>query len=231
MSGEADPAADDAADHAADDAAANDAAVDGGTVSAAGATDGSDADDRADTVSTDGRSPTGAGGAGPDGEEPGFETGTSSVGVGLAVLASLAAVLPLVTTPPGLALGLVGFALLGVGVRAERPRLFGFGVAGLAGGVVLGGLAGAAPSAVLAATAGTLLAWDVGDNALVVGEQLGRAAPTARLELVHATASGIVLATGAAGVYAVFSLVGGGRPTLALALLLLGATLLAATLR
>lgn len=186
-----------------------------------GADDGADRPDRP---------ATGAPGR-ADGDGAEFETGPSSIGVALTVAASLAAVVPLAGAPMGLGAGLFGAVLVGAGVRIERSRAFGLGVVALGGGVLLAGLSGAAPWVVVAATAGTLLAWDVGDTALVVGEQLGRAAPTARLELVHATATAIVLAVGAGVAYAVFYLMEGGRPTLALALLLLGATLLAATLR
>ena len=59
-------------------------------------------------------------------------------------------------------------------------------------GVLVGGVVGAPVAPTLVGVAGALLAVDLGSTAVTVGDQLGREAPTARLELVHATGSVLV---------------------------------------
>lgn len=161
----------------------------------------------------------------------GFASGPSRVGWGLTAGFGLLAALPVaVTGPPGL---LAGAGLVGLlaGLARESDGLVGLGGAALLGGVLAAGVYGLGPEAALAATAGALLAYDAADNALSVGAQLGPAAPTADLELVHAAAATVLLATGGAVAYAVFRLVGGGQPELALLLLVVGAVALSAALR
>jgi hypothetical protein len=222
-------------DSSADEPADDGSVTDAGSAPDAGPTVDSESDtERGDAVGDDPdhRSRVAGPGLRTDADdEAAFETGSSSVGVALTVGASLVTVLPLAVAPVGAVFGAAGLVVLGLAVRFDEDRALGLGVFGLLGGVLLGGATGASPLAVLVATAGALLAWDVADRALVVGEQLGRAAPTARLELVRATASASLLALGAGVTYAVYELAGGGKPMLALALLVLGATLLAAALR
>ncbi|SEP30646.1 hypothetical protein SAMN04487948_14017 [Halogranum amylolyticum] len=59
--------------------------------------------------------------------------------------------------------------------------------------VLLGGLVALGPlSTLLVGAVAALLVWDLGENAVAVGEQLGRNAPTRRLELTHLAASLLV---------------------------------------
>jgi hypothetical protein len=56
--------------------------------------------------------------------------------------------------------------------------------------VLLGGLVALGPlSTLLVGAVAALLVWDLGENAVSIGEQLGRNAPTTRLELTHLAAS------------------------------------------
>lgn len=57
-------------------------------------------------------------------------------------------------------------------------------------------------TALLGATVASVVAWDAGEHAIGVGEQLGRAATTWRLELVHVAASALVGVAAVAVVHA-----------------------------
>ncbi|WP_435098362.1 DUF7519 family protein [Halarchaeum sp. P4] len=156
----------------------------------------------------------------------------SDVGAALAVFAGVVCVA--VATTGGLyavSAALAGTVGLALGVRRGRRRYLGFGTAALALAAVLLGAFGAGPLPALVTAAAALFAWDVGENAVSLGEQLGSRAETRDAELVHAAASAAVLTLSAAVVYAV-ALVGfGGRPVVALVGMLVGALLLVWTLR
>ena len=79
-------------------------------------------------------------------------------------------------------------------------------------GVVLGGVVGAPVAPTLVGVTGALLAVDLGSTAVTVGDQLGRRAPTARLELVHATGSVLVGAGLVAGGLVVHGTAAGSQP-------------------
>lgn len=191
------------------------------------ATDGEDreAGAHAGEEQATGTTPTG-------GEDAGtFEAGPSGLGRGLTVIAGLLASVSLAPVLPAIGVGMVATATLAYALREGSERLLGAGVATLVVALLLGGVLGTPAELLVIAAGATVLAWDVGDNALGVGEQLGRNARTDRLELVHAAASLAVAVVGSAVAYGVFRLAGGGRPVLAVVLLLLGATILVAVLR
>ncbi|GAB3028448.1 DUF7519 family protein [Natronobiforma cellulositropha] len=118
---------------------------------------------------------------------------------------------PAVTAP----FAVVGFAALLVGAylallfapftlrpvsdaSARLPRYaLTLGVATLCGAVALAALEGITPLVVFVAAAVSVLVWDLGENALTLRERLGRV-DTRQVELVHATASGLVGALGIA---------------------------------
>ena len=76
-----------------------------------------------------------------------------------------------------------------------------------------------------------VVAWDVGQHAVGLGEQVGRAGPTVRAELVHAGTS-LGIAGGTAGIaYLLFVAGAGNQPTTALVALLLAAVLIVLALR
>lgn len=131
----------------------------------------------------------------------------------------------------GAAPAVVGLALVGVGVtRGRRSALTG-GVAL----VLLGALAAAATGALalypMLAAALAIVAWDVGENAIGLGEQLGRAARTTHAELTHAVVSSVVGVGTAIGAFYLYRVAQGGRPLPALVLLLIAAVVLTTILR
>lgn len=125
--------------------------------------------------------------------------------------------------------GMVGLFVLSLGLvpltGAGSRGFVKLGTAAVFAGVVVTGVFQSAETSILlAAGAATVVAWDVGENAINVGEHLGRAASTVRVELVHVGASAVVAAAAVAS-----GLVIGGVGTPALSLPAL-ASLLVATL-
>ncbi|WP_435360522.1 DUF7519 family protein [Haloarchaeobius sp. DFWS5] len=153
------------------------------------------------------------------------------VALGAGALAALAAVL---TGSAGVIGAAIGMAALAPGVVLGSRRLVHIGAVGLFGGLVFAGATGTAPAAellMLVGTTGTVLAWDVGQNAIGIGEQLGRGADTSRAELAHvggSTVVGILTAGSAFGVYQVAT---EGQPLTALALMILAVVILTTALR
>lgn len=130
-----------------------------------------------------------------------------------------------------LAAGAVGTVVLAGGLYAASRRLVALAGAAFLLGVLLAGGRGAAPEPLLVAALGAVLAWDLGEFALGVGEQLGREADTARLTLVHAASDLLVGVVGAGAIYGVFLATRGGQPASAVVFLLLGVVVLVAALR
>lgn len=103
--------------------------------------------------------------------------------------------------------GTLGLLVLGIGVTGlrrgwERP-LVSLGASALLGYLLLRGVVGEPPMTVLLVTAvATVVAWDVGEQAINIGEQMGVTAETRSAELLHAGGSAgvgavaIVLAIG-----------------------------------
>lgn len=160
-----------------------------------------------------------------------FVAGPSNVGQGLTLLAALLAAGTLVPVGSAVGVGLVAVVVFAVALRRRSRTALGLGVATLVVALLVGGVSGTPPELLVVSTAAAVLAWDVGDNALAVGEHLGRRARTERLELAHAAGTLAVAVVGSAFAYGVFRLAGGGRPLLAVVLLLFGSTLIVAVLR
>jgi hypothetical protein len=125
----------------------------------------------------------------------------------------------------------LGVLLVVLGLSRASRRLVTLGGVALFVGVLVAGVRGGGPELLLVAALGTVLAWDVGEHAIGIGEQLGRDADSSRAVLVHAATTLLVGAFGAAVCYAAFLVVGGGQPVSALVFLLLGAVALVAALR
>lgn len=124
--------------------------------------------------------------------------------------------------------GLVGIVLVGVGVLGPYPpvsrRLVSAGLVFVLVGVVLSGLVrGADAAGLLAGAALAVVAWDAGEHAIALGEQLGREARTWPVELVHVASTAIVGACAAAGALLVAGLVGPRRVPLGGLLVMLAA--------
>ncbi|WP_227355251.1 DUF7519 family protein [Haladaptatus salinisoli] len=127
--------------------------------------------------------------------------------------------------------GLLGLALVALGVVRGSRRGVTVGSFALLCGVLAGGLVSAPAELLIPGAMATVLAWDFGEQAINVGEQLGREADTQRLELTHAAASTVV-AVSAGGVgYGMYLLGSGGQPMTALVSLLIAALALTSALR
>lgn len=135
--------------------------------------------------------------------EPGF--GPARRSGAAALLAGVAVVLVCTGSPPpvlGVAAG--GMLALAAGVVRGTRGWLAVGAVGLVAGVLLASLAGASSLSVLAGAPLALVAWDLGEHAVGLGEQVGREASTARGEAVHAGSSlgvgvvavGVALAAG-----------------------------------
>ncbi|WP_254546198.1 DUF7519 family protein [Halomarina pelagica] len=155
----------------------------------------------------------------------------SGAAVGVATAAALVAALPLAVTPLSLPLGLSGVLLLASGTATGSERGATVGVGALLAGVVVAGLGGAGAATLLFATGASVVAWDAAAQAIDLGATLGRAADAPRPLAVHVAATAGLVAAAAALGYVTFRLSAGGRPLLALVLLLVGALALAAALR
>lgn len=190
---------------------------------APGGREGSDAG-----VADVGKSADPAEGAAP--ETVRLDSRPSRTGTAVAGLAGLVAVTPQVVGGPAAVVGGLGLVALVAGLRRGVRRLVSLGVLGLILGVLVAGAVGVPAELLLVSAAAGAVAWDVADQAVSLGEQVGRGADTARAELVHAAGSALVATAAVAAAYLVFRVVTGG-PVVALALLLLGAILLASVLR
>lgn len=113
-------------------------------------------------------------------------------------------------------LGVSVLAAALVPVRASGSRtLVKVGVGCVFCSVLLAGFFRSAdPDVLLGATAASVVGWDAGEQAIGLGEQLGRSATTWRLELVHVAATGLVAVAAVGGVYATRA-VGTGTPSFA----------------
>jgi len=131
--------------------------------------------------------------------------------------------------------GLVGMALVGLGVRPLRQRFarrfVSAGLAAMVVGVALVGIFEAAgPLRLLGATAAAIAAWDVAEHGISLGEQLRTDAETRAVELLH---TGTTSAYGAVTVVVALVIYENGAtglPLSALALLLAAAITLMALL-
>lgn len=124
-----------------------------------------------------------------------------------------------------------GLALVALGTTVGSVGAVVAGSFGLFGGVVLAGLSDAGTLSLLLATLGAILAWDLGEQAVTLGRQVGRGAKTGRGELVHAGASLLVGIASVGLVGGVSASVGGGFRIGALVVLLVAGIVLVSALR
>jgi len=142
------------------------------------------------------------------------------------IAAVVAAVIAGVTSAPfalyAIPLGLGGIAVLASGLfmGANRLRVT-MGAAGLFLSVLIAGLFGTGPEILLVSGAATVLAWNFGQNAISLGEQIGASSRTRRNEIIHASAATIVAMVGAGVGYGVYVIGSGGRPVAAVGMLAL----------
>ncbi|ELZ74714.1 hypothetical protein C455_17267 [Haloferax larsenii JCM 13917] len=154
---------------------------------------------------------------------PGTAMALSAAGLSVLVLA--------VTSPAAALLSLLAGIVLAGGLTRGSRRIL-----DAAGGIyvlalLLGGLGDAGSEVLLLAAIASILAWDIAENALSVGDHLGRETDTTRLEVVHAATTLVVLTVGAGMVFAIGTAASGGQPITAVVLLLVGVIALVAGLR
>lgn len=160
------------------------------------------------------------------------ERSPTRLGSLLAVVAALVAVASGgIYSMPALAVGGAGLLGLTIGVVRGSQDTVTVGAATLFAGVVVAGVQGAPVAATLVGTVATVFAWDVAGTAIAIGDQLGRAVDSSRIEVVHASTSALVGVLAATVGYGIYVTATGGQPLVALAFLLLASVLLLATLR
>lgn len=124
------------------------------------------------------------------------------------------------TSTAGLAFGTVGSVAIAFGlIRGTRAAIDGGSLA-LFLGVVASGLAVDGVEAALVGTVATVVAWDLGQGAIDLGDQIGRDSSTARLESVHVVSSLLVGLLSATVGYAIYVVGSGGQPAAVVVLLL-----------
>jgi hypothetical protein len=135
------------------------------------------------------------------------------------------------SAPLSLLIAVGGFVTLLSGLLVGRREPLTLGALGIFAAAVLAGWAGAPLSSTVLAVTAAILAWDLGQFAIGIGEQLGRDAETVRLELVHAAASTAVGIAALVAGSVVFSFAGGSTPTSALFVLVVAVAVVVLGLR
>ncbi|SDK62179.1 DUF7519 family protein [Natronorubrum texcoconense] len=130
----------------------------------------------------------------------------------------------------GASIATVAWLLVGLALVVSDRQILSIATAGLVlGGFVAAG-DGARLIAVLVGVTAAVLAWDIGNNAISIGRQLGPDASTARIEYVHATASLVAGLCIIAITYLSSLLFTGPQPLIVVVYLLLAAGLITVVL-
>lgn len=127
--------------------------------------------------------------------------------------------------------GAFGVAILGVGFVTERPGGITLGCSVVAVSALYGGTTGAPVLATLFGVTAAIVSWDIGTQALVIGDQLGTEAPTTQLELFRAAATSIVGVSVITAGYLVYFVSAAGQSASAVLGLVLAVTVFVALLR
>lgn len=149
----------------------------------------------------------------------------------LAVLAGVGSVV-IGTSPVGtsavvpLAAGVVGLLLLTQGLLQGARSWLAAGALALVGGTAMVAFTVTDPLPALGGGALAFVAWDCGEYAVSLGEQVGRRGATARQELRNAGTSVAVAAVAVGAGWATLAVAPGGVPVVALAVLAVGLVLL-----
>ena len=123
-------------------------------------------------------------------------------------------------------IGVPGFVLVVVGIRTGRRLAITAGATFLLASTLAAGVLDASIPAVVVATIGTVLAWDMGRTAIDMGHQLGTAAVSSRPASLHAVAT-VVAGSLSAGIgYGVYRGTTSGQPAIAVIFLLLSVVVL-----
>ncbi|WP_224447635.1 DUF7519 family protein [Haloprofundus salilacus] len=145
--------------------------------------------------------------------------------------ASVCLVAAALSSTTALTAAAAGVVVLAGGLLVGARRVVTAGGLALFAAVVFGGIAGSGPELLLVGLLAAVFAWDVGENGIGIGEQLGRETDTTRAELVHAASTLVVGTVATVFGYGAYRAAGGGQPVTALVFLLLGVVALVAALR
>lgn len=159
-----------------------------------------------------------------------FDPTPPAVGVGATVAAAAVALVATVVVPQAGALVAVGTAVMAVGVARGVRQLHAVGAVVVFGGVLLLGVASAPTSLVLVGAVATILAWDVGANAIDLGVQIGSEGRCRRAVAVHAATSGGFATAVVTVTYGVYRLALAGEPASATIVLAFAAVVFAVLL-
>lgn len=159
----------------------------------------------------------------------------TGAGLALAAIPIAVVAVPAESVVFALIPGLVGLFVLAAALRPVRATwarsLVKLGTSFVFVGVVMAALFRLAPANRVLVGAGlVVVAWDVSDNAIGIGEQLGTGAATRQIELVHAGASLAVAAVGVVAAAAVEGVSIGASSLEAFVLLLVAVILLSLSL-
>lgn len=132
--------------------------------------------------------------------------------------------------PPALPVAVLGLASFVAGVRRGSWSTVTLGALLLLAGAMAGGIYGAPVEVLLAGVTAAVLAWDLGQYAIGVGEQLGREADTVRIEAVHAATSALAGSVVALFGYGLYRTVSGAFPLAAFVFLAVAGILIAVAL-
>jgi len=149
----------------------------------------------------------------------------------LALAAAVFAVAANADAPAALLTCLLGVLVLGAGLLTGRQFAVTPGAGLLVLGSLVGGTQGVPVLATLVGVAAGLLAFDLGSTAVALGEQLGREAETAQVELVHAVASTLVGGVFVGAGFAIREAASGGQPLSGVLGLVIAVLVLIAALR
>lgn len=130
-------------------------------------------------------------------------------------------------TIQGGVIGVLGVIFVAISLWQGERLLLSTGSSGLLLAILLAAGDGAPPLLVLAGTAATILAWDIGQHAISLGNQLGSEAETTRAEVAHIASSALVGSGIVVVAYVASTLPTRTQPLISIVFLLLAAGLLA----
>jgi len=144
-----------------------------------------------------------------------------------AIVATVAAAIAAATSAPfqvlTLPLGLSRIAAVAAGLWVTESRTWvSIGAASLILSILLSGSLGTPTELLLISMVATVVAWDVGQNAISLGEQMGRHSTTRRNEIIHGSASAVVSLAAGGLAYVIYLTASGGQPVAALSMMALG---------
>lgn len=133
--------------------------------------------------------------------------------------------------PTATAIGTLGIIIFVIGVLNSTRKILSIGTSFLFIGIIAGGIFQTPTELLLIGMTAVVLSWDTGEQAINIGEQLGRDANTQRAELSHFANSTLVGIIAVLSGYIMFRIASGGQPVIALILLLFAAIVFLSVLK